>query len=146
RAALVVDLQLCSALDWHGAQHPHLYAGLGSHCGRDELVAGTGHGPPRQHDRARSNPAQLASGDEVRHSLPGVCTCRVWNDRVEPAGLDARAGGMRLVRHTGVDWRRGAEHALCQRRAWMADAARTRSWRPLGNRVAVVPVVLWIEY
>ena len=68
-SAHVVHLQLCGAVDQHGALHPDLHAGLGVDGERHELVAGAHHHPPRQHHRPDSDPAQLASGHEVRHSV-----------------------------------------------------------------------------
>ena len=61
------------------------------------------------------DPAELAPGHEVRHPVPGLRARRLRDDRLEPAGADARAGRVRLVRHPGVDRRRGAEHVLRQR-------------------------------
>ena len=76
-----------------------------------ELVAGAHHDPARQHDRARPDPAQLAPGHEVRHPLPRLRPRRLRHPRLEPARAHARAGGLRLVRHPGLDRRRGAAHA-----------------------------------
>ena len=73
-----------------------------------ELVAGAHHDPARQHDRAGPDPAQLAPGHEVRHPVPGLRARRLRHDRLQPARPDARAGGLRLVRHPGLDRRRGA--------------------------------------
>ena len=124
------DLQLRRAVDQHGALHPYLHARVGTHRGRHELVAGAGHGPPRQHHRPRPDPAQLTSGHEVRHPLPGLRARRLRNDRIESAGADAGPGRLRLVRHPGVDRRRGAEHVLHQRHSRLGDAARPGGRRP----------------
>ena len=99
-------LQLCRAVDLDGALHSHLHAGVGPDRRGHELVAGAPHDPARQHHRARADPAQLAPGHEVRHSVPGVRARGVRHPRLERAGADARAGGLRLVRHPGVDRRR----------------------------------------
>ena len=67
-------------------------------------------------------------GHEVRHSVPGLRPRRVRHPRIERAGADARARRLRLVRHPGVDRRRGAAddvlapivpgwHAAARRRA-----------------------------
>ena len=81
--------------------------------------AGADHDPARQHDRARPDPAQLASGHEVRHSVSGVRARRVRHARLEPSGADARARRVRLVRHSGVDRRRSAA-TRCSRRSFPA--------------------------
>ena len=104
------------------------------------------HDPARQHDRARSDPAQLAPGHEVRHSVPGLRARRVRHGRLESAGADARARRVRLVRHPGVDRRRGAAHVLRDDRARLADAARRRLRRPHDDRVAVVPALLGAQH
>ena len=103
-----------------------------------ELVAGALHDPARQHDRAGPDPAQLASRHEVRHSVPGVRARRLRHDRLEPAGAHARDRRVRLVRHPGLDRRRGAPDVL-QRRScpagrpcWARASPATR--RPSGSR------------
>ena len=82
--------------------------------------------------------AELASGHEVRHPVSGVRARRLRHARLERAGADARAGRVRLVRHPGVDRRRGAADVLQDRHPGMADAARRRrspaTRRPSGCR------------
>ena len=52
-----------------------------------------------------SDPAELASGNEIRHPLSGLRAGGVWDDRIESPGVDARARGVRLVRDPGLDRR-----------------------------------------
>ena len=59
-------------------------------------------------------------GHEVRHPVPGLRARRLRHDRLEPAGADARDRRVRLVRHPGVDRRRGAAHVLRQRHSRLA--------------------------
>ena len=73
------------------------------------------HDPARQHDRPGPDPAELAPGHEVRHSVPGVRARRLRHARLERAGADARARRLRLVRHPGVDRRGSAAHVLQDR-------------------------------
>ena len=44
--------------------------------------------------------------------VPGLRARRLRHARLEPAGADARARRLRLVRHPGLDRRRGAAHVL----------------------------------
>ena len=110
--AHVVHLQLRGAVDQHGALHPDLHAGVGVDGERHELVAGARHHPPRQHHRPHSHPAQLASRHQVRHPVSRFRARRLRHDRFQPARADARARGLRLVRHPGVDRRRSAADVL----------------------------------
>ena len=93
------------------------------------------------------DPAQLAPGHEVRHPVPGVRARRVRHARLERAGADARARRLRLVRHPGVDRRRGAAHVLHDA---SFPAGRRCSAPAFGghttDRVAVVPAVLGAEH
>src|SRR3982751_859598 len=50
----------------------------------------------------------IASGHEIRHPLPRLRAGGIRHHRIEPAGADARARRLRLVRDPGVDRRRGA--------------------------------------
>ena len=145
-AAQLDHLQLRRALGQHGALHPDLHAGVGADGVGHELVAGALHHPARQHDRAGADPAELASRHEVRHPVSGVRARRVRHARLERAGADARARRVRLVRHSGVDWRGSAAHVLQDRRARLGDAARRRDRRAHDDRVGVVPAVLGPEH
>ena len=95
------DLQLRGALDQHGALHSDLHARVGTDRGGDELAAGALHNPARQHHRAPFDPAQFAPRHEIWNSLPGLRAGQLRRDRIEPAGVDASACGLRLVRHSG---------------------------------------------
>jgi hypothetical protein len=70
-------------VDLDGPLHPDLHDGVGSDLGRYELVAGAHHDLDRQHDRARTDPPQLAPRNKVRNSVSGFCPSGLWNDRVE---------------------------------------------------------------
>ena len=52
--------------------------------------------------------------------FPVFARARVRHHRLEPAGADARTRGVRLVRHPGLDRRRGAPHVLRERHARLA--------------------------
>src|SRR6266540_458660 len=104
------DVQLRRALDQHGSLHSDLHARVGADRLGDELAAGALHDPARQHHCARSDPAQFASGDEIWNSLPGLRAGQLRRDRIEPAGVDAGARGLRLVRHSGLDLLRAVEN------------------------------------
>ena len=142
RPTHLVHLQLRGALGQHGPLHPHLHARLRVDGERHELVAGPRHDPPRQHDRPRPDPAELASRHEVRHSLSCLRARRLRHDRLEPSRADACARRLRLVRHPGLDWRRGAADVLRRADARLAATARQRLRRSHDDRVAVVSALL----
>ena len=90
-----------------------------------------------QHHRAQPDPAQFAPRHEIWNSLPGLRAGQLRRDRIEPAGVDASACGLRLVRHSGMDRRRGAAHAFQSDHTGVADArgrACGRTLRPNGCR------------
>ena len=92
-------------------------------------------------DRARADPRQLAPRHEVRHPLPGLRARRLRHRRREPAGADARARRLRLVRHQLLDRRPGAAHVPARRLAVVAAhlstaVARRRRAQPSATRPA----------
>src|SRR5205823_8144215 len=97
RAAYVDHLQLRRAVDQHGALYPDVHARVGTDRVRDELVAGLGDGVAGQHDRARADPLELPPGHQIWHPLPRLRARRIWHDRIEPPGVDARDRRVRLV-------------------------------------------------
>ncbi len=95
------------AVDLHVRLRAHLHAGLVADRRGDELVAGGAHHLPRQLRRARADGAQRARRHQVRHPLPRLLPRRVRHPRRQRARRPPRPGGLRLVRHPGVDRRRG---------------------------------------
>ena len=96
------------AVGLDGPLHPDVHARGGMIAAGMAWWQALAHDPRRQPDRARADPAQLASRHEVRHPVPGVRARRVRHDRRELSGADARDRRVRLVRHQRVDRRPGA--------------------------------------
>ena len=95
-------------------------------------------------------PILLNSHPGTKYGIPFPVFARAayGTRRLEPAGADARAGRVRLVRHPGLDRRRGAADVLRARSCpgW-ADAARRRAFGGhTHHRVALVPAVLGPEH
>ena len=78
----------------------------GDDRGRNELEAGHLHRVFGKRPGARADASQRACGRKVRNSLPGICARVVWSAGRECSGRSARAGGLRMVRHQCLDWRR----------------------------------------
>src|SRR4051812_15731970 len=72
-------------------------------------------------------PILLNSHPGTKYGIPfPVFAGGIRHHRIEPAGADARARRLRLVRDPGVDRRRGAQHVFRQRHSRVDDAARRR--------------------
>ena len=61
----------------------------------------------RKYYRACADSFEFASRNEIRHSVSGFCTRRLWHIRLESSGIDACDCRVRLVRDSGVDRRAG---------------------------------------
>src|SRR5581483_1886302 len=83
---------------------------------------------------------------EVWHPVPGLRAGELRDDWLEPAGTDAGTGGVRVVRHSGVDRRRGAGHFLSRGHSGVGRPAGRPDWRAYGDGVALVPALLGAEY
>ncbi len=105
RATHVGRLRVCRALGGHGHLHPELHAGGGAYRRWDVLAASACNHPARKFDCAGADDSECARRSEVRHSLPGVRAFRVRRARRKHSVRGSRAGGLRLVRHSNVDWR-----------------------------------------
>ena len=81
-------------------------------------------------------PILLNSHPGTKYGIPvsGVRARGVRHARFERARIDARAGGLRLVRHPGMDRRRSAAYVLQDGHSRVADAARRRLRRPHDDR------------
>ena len=93
-----------------------------------ELVAGALHGRAWQHHRPRSHSPEFPSRHSLRHSVSGLCPCRLRDDRLERSGAHARDRRVWLVRHSGLDRRRSREHVLHERHSRMATICSVRGF------------------
>ena len=64
------------------------------------------------------------AGREIRNSLPGFCARLVWRAGRECSRGAARAGGVRLVRHSNLDWRRSHQRHGGRAGSRMEDISR----------------------
>ena len=69
-------------------------------------------------------PILLNSHPGTKYGIPFPVFARAvyGTYRFKPAGLDAGDRGLRLVWHSGLDWRRGAERFLRRRHSRVANA------------------------
>ena len=96
--------KFCGALDFDGGVHSDLHAGVVFDWGWDELVAGGVDDLFGEFDCAGADDPECACGHEVWDSVSGVLPGGVWDLGGECAGVDAGAGGVRLVWDSDVDW------------------------------------------
>src|SRR6185437_11974332 len=82
-----------------------VHAGVEPDRRRHELEAGHRDDPAGQPDRAGPNGSERARRGEVRHSLPCICSRIVRRQGREYSRDPARAGCLRMVRHSVVDRR-----------------------------------------
>ena len=100
-------LQLCRVVDRHERQHSRrtcwraamIAGGMSWRQAIFTVFLGNVSGP-------RADASQCPCGREVRNSLPCVRARVVWSAGRECSSRPARAGGMRMVRHQRLDWRR----------------------------------------
>ena len=91
-------------------QHPHLHAGQRDDRRGNELEAGAGHGFSGQRNCADPDAVERACRRGIRNSVSGFRAFLVWRAGRERSGDSARAGSLRLVRDSNLDWRRSDQH------------------------------------
>ena len=85
--------------------YSHVHAGLWPDCGRHGLDSGSSHHPSGKFDCLDSHAAECACRHSLWHPVSCFCARVIRCARSECSCDSASAGGMRLVRHPGVDWR-----------------------------------------
>src|SRR5262249_11059430 len=116
-------VQLRFALGRDERLHSHVHARIGLDRQRHELEASHRHHSPRQLNRARSYDFERARRNQIRHSVPRLRPSFLWRSWGERAGRLARAGRVRLVWNSVMDWWPG--YLLDAWRA-LAEPCRTR--------------------
>src|SRR5205085_10073839 len=112
---------------------------------RYELVAGAYHDLAWQHDCLDSHSAQLASGHEVRHSLPRLCARRLRHVWFKLTCAHACNRRLRLVRHTSLDRRRSVRHTLSSAHSALAYTLGWPTGWAYDDRVAALSALLGLE-
>src|SRR5262249_8157644 len=131
----VDHVQLRRVMDFDGALYPDLHARVRADRRWNELGTSAADDSPRQYDRAGAHSFELARRHQTRHSLPRLRASSVRHARFECPRVDARARGVRLVRHSGVDRRSGTPRFLSLAVEWLAHGDSRHDRRPYADRV-----------
>ena len=126
-------VQLRRAVGLDVGQHPDLHAGSQPDPGRDELEAGGVYGVSGELHCAGSDAAEFASRSAVWNSVSGAGAGFFRSAGGQRGGGFAGAGGVRMVWHPDLDWRRGDQCVAGDGVAGMEVGAAWRghllSWR-----------------
>ena len=109
-AAHVVDLSHRRVVDRHERGHHDLHARVRSDAAGDDVVAGDADHSSRQHHRAAADDSQRARGHEIRRVVSGAVPRELRCEGRERPCDPARAGRVRMVRHSDMDRGGRVEH------------------------------------